>query len=167
MTPGIVPRGWDMGGAMHLSDLWITLDTTQDVEQGHGIVTYARRYLMDANNVKNSADVLMLKPYNITNGRCSCDADRYDVLPDYLDVLLFMGFQSGWDPAQNKVIGGPRELPVIAVFADGKRRAVLLSFQPNALINKDASEQIVYDAIMWAALYTPPKIFSYQVIKGN
>ncbi|MBF0432220.1 MAG: hypothetical protein HQK83_13125 [Fibrobacteria bacterium] len=154
-----------MGGAMHLTDLWISLDTTRDVPQGHGIITYARRYLMDDKNVKKSADVLMFKPYNVSNGRCCADADKYDVLPDHLDVLSFMGFQSGWDPALHKVIGGPKEQAVIAVFADGRRRAVLLSYQPISLVNRPASEQIVYDAIMWAALYTPKKNFSYQVIK--
>ncbi|MBF0433123.1 MAG: hypothetical protein HQK83_17725 [Fibrobacteria bacterium] len=140
-----------MAGAMHLSDLWVAIDTTLDVPQGNGIVTNARRYLMDNNNAKNSADVLMFKAYNISNGRCSCDADRYDVIPGGLDQLSFMGFQSGWDPALNRVIGGPQELPVIAAFGDGTRRGVALSFQPNALLNSAAAEQIVYDAIMWAS----------------
>ncbi|MBF0429805.1 MAG: chitobiase/beta-hexosaminidase C-terminal domain-containing protein [Fibrobacteria bacterium] len=123
--------------------LWIDLHSTGDVPQEPGIITNALNHLLD--NPR-----LDFKPF-APDGRCHADADKYSVLPGYLHQLSFMGYQRAYDASASTYIGGETELSVIAAFGNEKRRGVSLSFQPHNIQNTSATEQIVYDAIMWAS----------------
>ncbi|MBF0433645.1 MAG: chitobiase/beta-hexosaminidase C-terminal domain-containing protein, partial [Fibrobacteria bacterium] len=137
-----------MGNGSQFQNLWVSLEPTSDVPQLPGIITNSINKIL-------TEPKLNFKPFGgfgiiSDDYRCSADADRYDVLPTYLQELSFMGFQRGQN-ATGGITGGAKELSVIAAFGNGTRRGVTLSFQPQDLVEKSAAEQIVYDAIMWAS----------------
>ncbi|MBF0433164.1 MAG: hypothetical protein HQK83_17930, partial [Fibrobacteria bacterium] len=123
--------------------LWIALDSARDVPQEPGIITNALRYLLSESQID-------FKPVE-ANGRCQADADKYDIAPDFLHQLSFMGHQRAYDASSKQIIGGPTELSTIAAFGNKNRRGVALSYQPQYLAQQPASDQIIYDAIMWAS----------------
>lgn len=90
--------------------------------------------------------------YKVGAGRCQADADRYAML--HPERLTLLGYQQGY------WLGATRpsadELHVIVALQDTVdntiRRGVALSYQPQFLKTTAASEQIVYDAIMFASL---------------
>ncbi|MBF0431696.1 MAG: hypothetical protein HQK83_10480 [Fibrobacteria bacterium] len=144
-----------MGDAVKYRDtgdrLWIALDTTEDVPQIPGIIKNAASLIDDLE--------LDFKPQGSGyDHRCQADADRYDVVPTFMQQLSFMGHQRAYDASVPQTIGGPTELPVIAAFGNDTRRGVSLSFQPQYLVDSVATEQLIYDAIMWAS-------FAYEGFK--
>ncbi|MBF0430998.1 MAG: chitobiase/beta-hexosaminidase C-terminal domain-containing protein [Fibrobacteria bacterium] len=132
-----------MGAARDYPQLWITLNPENDVPQEPGIIKNAVKYYVPSAH-------LDFKPYAV-NGRCEADADKFTVLPSFLHVVSFMGFQQGVAP-NGAHVGNVDEFSTILAFGNDTRRAVNLSFQPQYLQNAEAVEQITYDAIMWASL---------------
>lgn len=124
--------------------LWIGLDGAGDILPDNGVIRNTA--------VKMGVNALEFKPYG-TDGsgdyRCEADADKYTIIPEYLDKLLPLGFQRAYDGVDT--IGTPREYQTIVAFQDEARRGVALSFEPQFLTNRLAAEQIVYDAILFSS----------------
>ncbi|MFC1585678.1 chitobiase/beta-hexosaminidase C-terminal domain-containing protein, partial [Fibrobacterota bacterium] len=139
------PDPMDWGGSsisplITYEPLWIELDRDSDTLDAPGIVRSAVDSILAGN------EVLEFKPFE-EGGRGTADADEYSVMPSF--PVAFYGYQRGWDGSDT--ISGPTELPVIAVYQDSVRRGVALSYEPQYLINREASEQIVYDAIIYGS----------------
>src|SRR5690606_23791060 len=126
------------------NNLWLSLDGKSDTLPTPGVI----RNTADSLNISK----LDFKPFaggGTNDFRCQADADKYTVLPSFMDKLSFLGFQRAFNGTDT--IGGPRELQTIVAFQDGIRRGVALSFQPQFLKNAVAAHQIVYDAILYAS----------------
>ncbi|MEO7776833.1 MAG: FN3 associated domain-containing protein, partial [Fibrobacteria bacterium] len=124
--------------------LWINLDGKSDTLPKPGVI----RNTVDSLKVTK----LDFKPYGTDAAgdyRCQADADKYAVLPEFLNRLSFLGFQRAFNGTDT--IAGPRELQTIVAFQEEQRRGVALSFQPQFLSNVKAATQVVYDAIIYAS----------------
>ncbi|MBF0432708.1 MAG: chitobiase/beta-hexosaminidase C-terminal domain-containing protein [Fibrobacteria bacterium] len=140
-SPGWLSEGVDHGDWRTYEPVWIVVDSTQDAPQGHGIIRNGRKLM--------ASDTLFWKTFGVENGRCHADADQYEVGPGYWEMLSFMAWQ--YANTGSFIAGMPKLYASIGAFGNGTRRGAALSFQPNELVDKDATEQIVYDAIMWAS----------------
>jgi len=148
-----VPR--PMGGAESMDSLWVGLNKGADqnvkinVIGLNGIISNAIEKILDGESYIN------FKPFcqdNSNNCRNQSDADKYAVLNS--SKLTFLGYQRAFDNGEH--VANVNELNVLVAFQDtvgeAVRRGVALSYQPQFLENKAASQQIVYDAIMFASL---------------
>ena len=143
----------------------------------NGIVTNASRKILHDSTLYFK-DYLTVDP----NGRCQADADAYTVLSGYEDNVWFLGYQRGYNatqedsdnPGTQGYIGSVDQWNVIAAFQDSAlngttfsiRRGVALSFQPQFLKNAVASQQLVYDAIMFGSLahkLRPPALLALNI----
>ncbi|MFP4415674.1 MAG: hypothetical protein ACLFSB_00230 [Chitinispirillaceae bacterium] len=124
----------------------------------NGIVSNAIDSIMDSDS--------QLDFFPPREGRCQADADRYNIL--YPEWITKLGFQQGhWEgmtrPASD-------ELHVLVAIQDTMpdetiRRAVAVSYQPQFLQDSVASQQITYDAIMFASLaHTLSVASSIQIV---
>jgi len=125
------------------TNLWIDLNGKADSLPSPGVI----RNTVDSLKVGR----LEFKPFGTGAGdfRCQADADKYTVLPTYLDKLNFLGFQRAFDGKDT--IAGPKELQTIVAFQEEQRRGVALSFQPQFLKDAKAASQIIYDAVVYAS----------------
>lgn len=147
-----------MGDATHIDSLWIGLlrenDENVKVRNNDGTLAYPGANGIISNAVDSILDGGTLYFNPLGAGRCQADADRYTVL--YPQWITMLGFQQGyWDGQVQPQMDD--QLNVLVAIQDTTtheivRRAVALSFQPQFLQNEAASEQIIYDAIMYASL---------------
>ncbi|MBF0432216.1 MAG: hypothetical protein HQK83_13105 [Fibrobacteria bacterium] len=147
-NPGWILEGVDHGDWRTYEPVWFLLDDSLDVPQGYGIITNARKLM--------NSDTLFLKSFGEEDGRCHADADWYNVGPGNWEMLTFMAWQyakttSPIPKTGSYIAGEPKLYASIGAFGNGTRRGAALSFQPNEIVNRYASEQIVYDAVMWAS----------------
>lgn len=153
-----------MGDAKWVDSLWVGLNRSRDDKLKDGeIYPYVNGIISNAIDSLGAGASLFFKP-SCNNNSETCrnqnDADKYNTL--YPQWLTFLGYMRGIDNKQ--FVGGVDELNVIVAIQDTLRassgagggalvrRGVMLSYQPQYLLNKQASEQIVYDAIMYASL---------------
>ncbi len=154
-----------LGDALTIDSLWIGLQRSNDnrlkVYDRSGNLEYPGANGIISNTVDrilSGREVMQFLPRN--KGRCQADADRYTVTrPDWLTML---GYQQGFLNGQAQPArGGDQDLNVLVAIQDTVqdpvrgptiRRGVAVSFQPQFLANSVASQQIVYDAIMFASL---------------
>lgn len=149
-----------LGDATNIDSLWVGLirandnrlkvydqtGTTLEYPGVNGIISNA------VDRILNNKEILQFLPRN--NGRCQADADRYAIR--YPQWLTMLGYQQGFlngsaQPDRNN------DLNVLVAIQDTLsnltiRRGVAVSFQPQFLENSVASQQIIYDAIMFASL---------------
>ena len=154
--------------------LWINLKRNRD-DKLKVINTLNGKLLYPGVNgiISNTVDSILggkyILPFKTHANRSGADVNAYTVL--YPEKLIFLGDQQGyWEGA---VIPGTDILNAIVsvrdiietdtttvrdtIFQDPMvsilpRRAVDLAFEPQNIFNEKASEQIVYDAIMFASL---------------
>lgn len=142
--------------AIDIDSLWIGLlrandDRLKTIE--NGTLAYPGVNGIISNTVDSILKDTLINFFPFGEGRCQADADRYDVL--YPNWITMLGYQQGyWD---GEAQPGANELNVLVAIQDTTsqgliRRAVALSFQPSFLENGLASQQITYDAIMFASL---------------
>ncbi len=111
--------------------------------------------------VRNAVDSILggnteipFKKYGVQGGRCTADADVYDVALGFENQVLQLGTQNGTKNGVNKSVpNGAKydQYNIVTVFEDSVRRGVALAFEPHFLENRPAIEQITYDAIMFAS----------------
>lgn len=133
-----------------------TTDSTKYPYLNGIIINTSRKILHDS--------VLYFKPYNTSGNaatsRCQADADKYTIVAGQEGKLTMLGFE---DCSHNgaRVVPPNPELDVVVAFQDTVkktginaviRRAVALSYEPQFLKNGVASQQLIYDAVMYASL---------------
>ncbi|MBD3346510.1 MAG: hypothetical protein GF401_15760 [Chitinivibrionales bacterium] len=140
-----------------------TLLITRPYPYLNGIINNA------VDSVMNGDSTIYFKPVvdGGPDGRCQADADAYTIEPGFEDKLTFLGYQRGYnstfetdDYTTAGYVGAPTQWGVVVALQDSilsgtqqvVRRGVALSYQPQFLQNTTASEQVVYDAIMYASL---------------
>ncbi len=148
-----------MGDATSIDSLWIGLIRSHDEKlKERDPVTGGLKYPYVNGVISNAIDSILpaqrLDFYPYGEHRCQADADKYSVLPEYLPKLTYLGYQQGYK--SGGVIGDYNELQVIVAIQDtigsAVRRGVSLSFQPQFIRDSEGSQQVVYDAIMFASL---------------
>lgn len=124
--------------------LWIDL-TEKDTLAAPGVTRNTRDSL--------GKPQLFFKPADpsLTESRCQADADSYSLRPDFIPKIRPLGFQKAFDSQTGQTIGASNALQTVVAFNDGFRRGVALSFQPQFLADKQAANQIVYDAVVYAS----------------
>jgi archaellum component FlaF (FlaF/FlaG flagellin family) len=153
---GVVNMPEPLGDATKIDSLWIGLLRANDDHLKtfeNGVLAYPGVNGIISNAVDSILNDTLMNFLPLGAGRCQADADKYNIL--YPQWLTMLGYQQGhWDgetrPAAN-------ELNVLVAIQDTTaqdliRRGVALSFQPSFLANSVASQQITYDAIMFASL---------------
>jgi hypothetical protein len=154
--------------------LWINLKRNRDDKlKEYNTVSGTLSYPGVNGIVSNTVDSLLggkyILPFKTHTNRSGADVNAYTVL--YPEKLTFLGDQQGyWEGAVipdtdilNTIVSIQDiiELDTTTVkdtiFQDPMvsilpRRAVDLAFEPQNILNEKASEQIVYDAIMFASL---------------
>ena len=142
-----------------IDSLWVGLIRANDnrlkVYNRSGALEYPGVNGIISNTVDrilNRKEILQFLPRN--NGRCQADADRYAIL--YPQWLTMLGYQQGYLSGQAQPDRN-NDLNVLVAIQDTLpnqtiRRGVAVSFQPQFLANSTASQQVVYDAIMFASL---------------
>ncbi len=169
-----------MGPAQWLTSpndkLYTVLDNSKDKLVDATKPPHLKGIVTNAKQVANS-DTLFFKPYSTagTDVRCEADADAYTIASAAQAAkITFLGYQQAYNSTvkdgygQNGVPVGTVDskapgIPhwyTIAALQDTLalptgitiRRAVSLSMQPQFLKNTLASEQLTYDAIIFASL---------------
>lgn len=122
--------------------------------------------ITNAYNLNSKDKNLYFKPFE-NGGRCQADADAYSIPPESKKVVTFLGYQQGYnanndpgDKTSDKIVGGEEQLNVIVLLQDTIvkksvkiiRRGVILSIQPQFLINKEAAQQLIFDAVIYSSL---------------
>jgi len=116
----------------------------------------------NAYNLNSRSKDLVFKPFE-NGGRCQGDADIYITDAQSKNKLIFLGYEQGYsadidstDKTSDKIVGIDDQFNVIVLLqeksADIVRSGVILSFQPQFLVNEIAAGQLVYDAIIYSAL---------------
>ncbi len=100
-------------------------------------------------------DTLLFKEWQ-KDGRGQADADVWDVDTSKLDNFAYIGSQEAkWTHEGNKYLI-PKKInknlyKVISTLQDSLNRVVMLGYQPQYLVDKDASQQIIYNSLYWAS----------------
>jgi len=155
--------------------LWVGLNPIADSMVKTTLFPHLNGITKNAATINNS-NRLFFKPYNGTGSvdqyRCQADADKYKILAGYAAKLHMLGYQQGWHNGAlvqtPTIVNGvdTNECDVVVALQDTVkrhttqnpgdndlvRRCVLLSIEPEFLKNGPASQQMVYDAIMYASL---------------
>jgi hypothetical protein len=151
--------------------LWVGLHPERDHLVDSTLYPFINGVVRNASRLTNSTR-LFFKPYGSPSGtayRCESDPDDFSLQQGMGSKVTFLGYQQGWnavnesgdyDNAPAGQVGAVDRYTSIVVFQDtiiitGQvviRRAVSLSFQPQYLLHDAGSEQVVYDAIMFASL---------------
>ncbi len=127
-------------------DLWLDLPRSSDTLSSPGIIRNA------VDNHLSGSQKIMYKPYAV-DGRCEADADVYEVKPEYLTKMTFLGYQKAKIGAtdMSNPQGPSEKYHSIVALQEDERRAVAFSFQPQYLEQPLAVAQIIHDGIVWAA----------------
>ena len=142
--------------------LKIHLHPERDLVAESSQYPHLKGLVTNAYNLNSGSKDLYFKPF-INGGRCQADADAYITDSQSKNKLAFLGYEQGYnanidstDKTPGKIIGNDDQFNVIVLLqeksADIVRRGVILSFQPQFLVNEIAAGQLVYDAIIYAAL---------------
>jgi hypothetical protein len=147
-----------------LDSLWVGLNRNNDNRlKDANVFPYINGIISNAIDSMGAGEILFFKPYcnnNADSCRLQNDADKY--LPITPQWLTFLGYMRGHE--NGAFVGDVDSLNIIVAIQDTLnetqtasknamvRRGVMLGYQPQYLRQKDASQQIVYDAIMWASL---------------
>lgn len=162
-----------LGDGTTINNLWIGLlranDNRLKIYNSSGDLAYPGVNGIISNAIDKiliNQQVMQFKPLN--NGRCQADADQYTIL--YPQWLTMLGYQQGTINNNVRPSSTEKELDVLVAIQDTLpdltiRRAVAVSFQPQFLANDLASQQIVYDAVMFASLAHTLSVPTRLVIK--
>ncbi|MBF0432761.1 MAG: hypothetical protein HQK83_15865 [Fibrobacteria bacterium] len=133
-------------------EMWVRLDKNKDVTGDPGIIKSAVNIL--------GSDKMLFK-LGATSG-----PDVFSFLnTTYSKRFTAMGYQQAYDKSLNLPVGSSTQYPVIGTYTYGNFRSVMLNYNPETIANINASKQIIYDAVMWAADKPCKRQFTYQVIK--
>jgi len=162
-----------MGGATWLNQagdsLWMKIDRSRDHLVDSTVYPFATGIVNHAGGMV-PGQRLFFKPYGNSidgNHRCEADPDAYTVQPSGANKVVFLGYQQAFNAGAvngepSGQFGAVDEYNNIAAFQDTiisnnrevVRRAVSLALEPQYIAGQYslASQQIVYDAIMFASL---------------
>jgi hypothetical protein len=142
-----------LGDGGTIDSLWIGLNRGADEQIHYSFYPYVNGIVSNAvDSILHDSTML----FKGLTGRCQEDADQYNVRNAW--KTIYLGYQQGYLNGSAQPV--PNGLNVIVAIQDSirtateiiVRRGVALSFQPQFLRNATASQQIVYDAIMYASL---------------
>ncbi len=142
--------------------LKIRLHPERDLVVDSSKYPHLKGLVINAYKLNYCSKDLVFKPFE-NGGRCQADADTYITDEQSKNKLIFLGYEQGYnadidstDKTPDKIVGNYDQFNVIVLLqeksADIVRRGVILSFQPQFLANEIAAAQLVYDAIIYAAL---------------
>jgi hypothetical protein len=154
----------------NIDSLWIGLLRANDEKiksfrAGGKILEYPGVNGIISNAIDSILKKNVMEFFPVGKGRCQADADKYSIL--YPQWITMLGYQQGL--INNVARPDDNALNVLVAIQDTLqseviRRGVALSFQPQFIRDSIASQQICYDAILFASLTHTLSVASKIVI---